>query len=73
MDNMPEASRRTVLATTAAIGAFGPAASAAPGAAAPTWSGEAEGDNAPPLRRMEEPELISAELRAVFRPLRQSL
>ena len=63
MDNMSEPSRRTVLAATAAAGAFGLAASAAPGAAAPARPGVAEGDSAIRPFRINVPEEALVDLR----------
>jgi hypothetical protein len=51
MDNMSEPNRRTVLTAAAAAGAFGLAASAVPGPAAPAPG--AEGENA--IRPCHEP------------------
>jgi pimeloyl-ACP methyl ester carboxylesterase len=63
MDDMSEPSRRTVLAATAAAAAFGLAASAGPGAAAPARSGTTEGDNAIRPFRIDVPEEELVDLR----------
>jgi hypothetical protein len=62
MDDMSEPNRRTVLAATAAAAAFGLAASAAPGAAAPALSGT-KGDNAIRAFRIVVPEEELVDLR----------
>jgi pimeloyl-ACP methyl ester carboxylesterase len=62
MDKTFEPSRRTVLAATAALGAFSLAASAVPGIAAPA-PGAAEGDAAIRPFRIDVPEEALADLR----------
>ena len=62
MDNMSEPNRRTVLAATAAAGAFGLTASAAPAATA-SAPGAAEGESAIRPFRIEVPEEALVDLR----------
>jgi pimeloyl-ACP methyl ester carboxylesterase len=62
MDNMSEPNRRTVLAATAAAGAFGLAASAAPAATA-SAPGAAQGEDAIRPFRIEVPEEALVDLR----------